>query len=386
MTSLLVRLFIRNRDDVSSPNVRRAYGTMVSIVGILANVLLSVLKLIAGALTGAISVTADALNNLSDAGSQVVSLVSFKISAKPADRHHPFGHARMEYVASMIVSFLVLTVGVELLKQSVGKLIAPAPTVFSTVSTVILAVSIVVKVWLFLFNRRIAKHLDSSVMRATAADSLSDAAATAAVLVSMLIARFTGFETDAYMGIIVSVVILIAGLKILNETKNSILGGQADPAVVEGICQLCGEYPEVLGIHDMIVHNYGPGNTIASLHVEVDGAADVFVTHDVIDTIEKRLYDELFVHATIHMDPIVTDDERVTALRETTLAVVRSIDERLNIHDFRFVEGKTHSNLIFDVSVPFELKMSDDALKREIASRISRFEPTYFVVVTVDRQ
>ena len=386
MTSLLVRLFVRNRDDVSSPTVRRAYGTMVSIVGILANVLLSVLKLIAGALTGAISVTADALNNLSDAGSQVVSLVSFKISAKPADRHHPFGHARMEYVASMIVSFLVLTVGVELLKQSVGKLISPAPTAFSTVSVVILAVSIVVKVWLYLFNRRIAKRLDSSVMRATAADSLSDAAATAAVLASMLIARFTGFETDAYMGIIVSVVILIAGLKILNETKNSILGGAPDPVVVEGICHLCGEYPEVLGIHDMIVHNYGPGNTIASLHVEVDGAADVFVTHDVIDTIEKRLYDELFVHATIHMDPIVTDDERVNALRETTLAVVRSIDDRLNIHDFRFVEGKTHSNLIFDVSVPFELKMSDDALKREISSRVSIFEPSYFVVVTVDRQ
>ena len=386
MTSLLVRLFVRNHEDVKSPAVRRAYGTMVSVVGILANILLAVLKLFAGVISGAISVTADALNNLSDAGSQVVSLVSFKISAKPADRHHPFGHARMEYVASMIVSFLVLTVGLDLLKQSIGKLISPTETTFSIVSVVILASSIVVKLWLWLFNRRIAKRLDSAVMRATAADSLSDAAATAAVLAAMLIARFTGFESDGYVGIAVSVVILIAGLKILNETKNSILGGAPDPAVVERVQALVGEYPEVLGIHDMIIHNYGPGNTIASLHVEVDGSADVFETHDVIDTIEKRLYAELFVHATIHMDPIVTDDERVNALRETTLAIVRSIDERLNIHDFRYVEGRTHSNLIFDVSAPFELKMSDEALKREIASCVSRFEPTYFVVITVDRQ
>ena len=386
MTSLLVRLFVRNHEDVKSSAVRRSYGTMVSIVGILANVLISVFKLVAGALTGAISITADAINNLSDAGSQVVSLVSFKISAKPADRHHPFGHARIEYVASMIVSFLVLTVGLDLFKQSIDKLITPTKTTFSLVSIVILAVSIAVKLWLWFFNRRIAKRLDSSVMRATAADSLSDAAATAAVLASMLISHFTGFETDGYVGIGVSVVILIAGLKILNETKNSILGGAPDPAVVESVMTLVGEYPEVLGVHDMVIHNYGPGNTIASLHVEVDGSANVFETHDVIDTIEKRLYAELFVHATIHMDPIVTDDERVNALRETTLAIVRSIDERLNIHDFRYVEGKTHSNLIFDVSAPFELKMSDEELKRRIASSVSLFEPTYFVVITVDRQ
>jgi len=280
----------------------------------------------------------------------------------------------------------VLHVGLDLLIESVGKLRTPTPTTFSTASVVILVSSILVKLWLCLFNRRIAKRLDSSVMRATAADSLSDAAATTAVLASMLISRFTGFETDAYMGIVVSVVILIAGLKILNETKNSILGGAPDPVVVESVKALVGEYPEVLGIHDMIIHNYGPGNTVASLHVEVDGSVDVFETHDVIDTIEKRLYAELFVHATIHMDPIVTDDERVNALRETTLTIVRSVDERLNIHDFRYVEGKTHSNLIFDVSAPFELKVSDEELKREIASCVSLFEPTYFVVITVDRQ
>ena len=386
MTSLLVRIFVRNHHDTQSAAVRRAYGTMVSIVGIVANVLLAALKFIAGILTGAISITADAINNLSDAGSQVVSLVSFKISAKPADRHHPFGHARMEYVASMIVSFLVLHVGFDLITESVKKLLHPVKTTFSTISLIILAVSILVKLWLCLFNRRIAKRLDSSVMRATAADSLSDAAATAAVLASMLIARFTGFESDAYVGIGVSVVILVAGLKILNETKNSILGGAPDPAVVESVQALVGEYPEVLGIHDMIIHNYGPGNTIASLHVEVDGSANVFETHDVIDIIEKRLYAELFVHATIHMDPIVTDDERVNALRETTLSIVRSVDERLNIHDFRYVEGKTHSNLIFDVSAPFEVSMSDEELKQKIASAVSRFEPTYFVVITVDRQ
>ena len=255
MTSLLTRLFIRNRDAVQDPAVRRAYGVMTGAVGIVANILLAALKLLAGALSGSISITADAVNNLSDAGSQLISLISFRISAKPADRDHPFGHARIEYVASMIVSFLVLLVGVELLRSSVRKIRAPEPIDFRPVVLIILLVSVAVKLWLFFFNRKIGKKIDSTVIRATGTDSLSDAAATSAVLISALISHFTGFDTDAYMGILVAVIILIAGVKNLNETKNSILGGAPDTKVVADILALAREYPAVLGVHDLMVQS-----------------------------------------------------------------------------------------------------------------------------------
>lgn len=386
MTSLLTRLFIRNRDAVQDPAVRRAYGVMTGAVGIVANILLAALKLLAGALSGSISITADAVNNLSDAGSQLISLISFRISAKPADRDHPFGHARIEYVASMIVSFLVLLVGVELLRSSVRKIRAPEPIDFRPVVLIILLVSVAVKLWLFFFNRKIGKKIDSTVIRATGTDSLSDAAATSAVLISALISHFTGFDTDAYMGILVAVIILIAGVKILNETKNSILGGAPDPKVVADILALAREYPAVLGVHDLMVHSYGAGNTIASFHAEVDGTQDIFVTHDAIDMLEKEIYSRLGIRATVHMDPIVTDNEKIDAMRAEVLGCVRSVDERLDIHDFRCVDGVTHTNLIFDVTVPFEVKMSDGDVRKAISSAVSRCNPNYFTVITIDRQ
>lgn len=386
MTSLLTRLFIRNRDAVQDPAVRRTYGVMTGAVGIVANILLAALKLLAGALSGSISITADAVNNLSDAGSQLISLISFRISAKPADRDHPFGHARIEYVASMIVSFLVLLVGVELLRSSVRKIRAPEPIDFRPVVLIILLVSVAVKLWLFFFNRKIGKKIDSTVIRATGTDSLSDAAATSAVLISALISHFTGFDTDAYMGILVAVIILIAGVKILNETKNSILGGAPDPKVVADILALAREYPAVLGVHDLMVHSYGAGNTIASFHAEVDGAQDIFVTHDAIDMLEKEIYSRLGIRATVHMDPIVTDNEKIDAMRAEVLGCVRSVDERLDIHDFRCVDGVTHTNLIFDVTVPFEVKMSDGDVRKAISSAVSRRNPNYFTVITIDRQ
>lgn len=385
MTSLLCKIFIKDRENIKDPNVRRAYGTMVSIIGIAVNIGLAIIKLIAVLLSGSISITADALNNLSDAGSQVISLISFKISSKPADRDHPFGHARIEYVASMIVSFIVLLIGFELLKDSIGKIINPSPVDFTTPTFIILSVSVLGKLWLTFFNKKIGKKINSSVMRATSADSLSDALATGAVLVSGIISYFTDFQTDAYMGVIVSVVIFIAGIKILNETKNSILGGAPDPEVLEGINSIIAKYPEIIGIHDMVVHSYGPGNIIASFHAEVDGSANIFETHDVVDNAEKEIWAALGIRATIHMDPIVTDDERVNAMRSQVTATVAEIDERISVHDFRFVEGKTHTNLIFDIAVPFELKMSDADIKREVCERISKIEPHYFCVITVDR-
>lgn len=386
MTKLLCKLFIKDEKNTSSQKVRHSYGMLSGIVGIILNILLATFKLIAGSLSASVAITADAVNNISDAGSQVVSLISFKISAKPADRDHPFGHARIEYVASMIVSFLILTVGFELLKSSVEKILNPAPTSIGTVSFIILTVSIIVKLWIAGFNRKIGKKINSSVLKATALDSLSDAIATSVVLISMVISRFTGLMTDGYMGVAVSIFIFIAGIRILAETKNSILGSAPEPETVAKISEIALEYPEILGIHDMVVHNYGAGNTIASLHAEVDGEENVFHTHDVIDNIENRLFSELGVKATIHMDPIVTNDERVNALKNETLSLVREIDEQLSIHDFRFVEGRTHSNLIFDVSAPFELKMSDKEIKRAVSDKLSRKDPNFFAVITIDRQ
>ncbi len=386
MTELLCKLFIKHPQKVEDPSVRRSYGTMVSTVGIVVNLLLAAGKFLAGLLSGAVSVTADAANNLSDAASQIISLVSFRLAAKPADRDHPFGHARIEYVASMAVSFLVILVGFELFKSSVSKLFSPEETTFSLLAVIILSVSVLAKLWLCLFNRRVAKKINSEVMRATAADSLSDAAATSAVLVSLLVLRFFRVDIDAYVGMGVAVVILIAGVKLLGESKNLIIGEAPDADIVAAIRGIVAQYPEALGIHDMVVHNYGAGTVIASLHIEVDGAVDVFHTHDVIDTIEKRLGDDLGIRCTIHMDPIVTDDEEVTATRTLVAEAICSIHPEWHIHDFRFVKGDTHTNLIFDIVVPFECRLSDEEIRKKASETLSAINPSYCTVITIDKE
>jgi len=388
MTDLLSKIFIKKYRETTNPAVRTAYGTMVSIVGILFNVLLFAAKFSVGTIFASVSITADAVNNLSDAASQIISLISFRIAAKPADREHPFGHGRIEYVASMLVSFLVIYIGIDLFTESIGKILSGEKPEASWVSVGVLGGSILVKLWLALFNRKIGKRIDSSVMRATAVDCISDVISTSAVLIStliLLLAPSLDLNLDAYMGVIVAGLIIFAGLKILNETKNSILGEAPSDEIVEKIYQIVKAEPQALGIHDLVVHNYGPGHVVAALHVEVDGKVDIFRTHDMVDTLERRLRQECGIEATIHMDPIVTDDETVSRLREQVTEAVVAIDTRLNIHDFRFVTGVTHSNLIFDVVAPFELEMSDEELKRAIADRISRIDPSYFTVVTVDR-
>ena len=389
MTELLSRLFVKNHQDAQNPAVRTAYGTMVSITGIVLNLILFTAKFVVGSVFGAISIVGDAVNNLSDAGTQIISLISFRIAAKPADREHPFGHARIEYVTSMIVSFLVMLVGFELLKSSFSQIFSPERPDSSPIAIIVLVGSMLCKLWLGLFNRTIGKRIDSSVMRATAADSLSDVFATGAVLVATVLPMiFTNmnWNPDAYMGVIVAVLIIVAGFRILNESKNAILGEAPSEEIVKQITETVDRYEGALGIHDMVVHNYGPGRIIASLHIEVDGSVDVFETHDMIDTIEKELRDVCGIEATIHMDPIVTDDEKINALREKVDEIVKTIDERLKIHDFRFVEGVTHSNLIFDVAMPFEMKMTDSELKDRIENEISELDPKYFVVMTVDRE
>ena len=385
MTEFLYRLFTGGK-CLSKSDARQRIGTWASIVGIITNVLLFAGKFLMGTLVGSISMRADGINNLSDAGSSVISLISFKISSKPADRKHPYGHARIEYVASMIVSFLILHIGLDFLMESIDKLLHPTSTEFSIVSIVVLGVSVLIKLALALFNSSLGKKIDSDVMKATAADSLSDALATTAVLISMLVMRFAGFDTDAYMGIIVAAIILVAGIKILAETKDHILGTAPDAEIIEAVHGIIRRYPEALGIHDMRVHNYGPGRTVASFHVEVDGSGDIFALHDAIDNMEKQVAEELSIECTIHLDPIVTDDERVSSLRDAAKRKVQEIDERLNIHDFRFVEGHTHTNLIFDVVAPFELKMSDEELVCAVGTKIKEISPDYFTVIAVDRE
>lgn len=389
MTELLSRIFIKNHRNTSDVRVRSAYGTLVSVVGILLNTLLFAAKFTVGTLFGSVSITADAVNNLSDAGSQIISLVSFRISAKPADREHPFGHARIEYIASMIVSFIILFIGVELVRSSIEKLITPVGVDFNIIAIVILAISILVKVWMGLFNRFVGKKIDSEVTRATAADCFSDAGATTAVLIATVIARFVPDSVAPYidpvMGILVAALILLAGLRVLNDTKNAILGEAPDDETVAAIRRVVSEYPDALGIHDLYVHKYGPYRTLASLHVEVDGKRDIFATHDTIDLIERRLQAECGIDCTIHLDPIVTDDQRVTFWRQRVCEIAEKYHNGIRIHDFRMVPGTTHTNLIFDAEVPFELDATDSDIKAALAAAIAAEAPEHFAVITIDR-
>ena len=389
MDRLLGKLFIKDFENYGSPIVRRAWGTVVSIFGIVMNLLLFAGKFIVGALTGSISIRADAVNNLSDAAASIVTLISFKISAKPTDRAHPFGHARIEYVASMIVSFFILFIGVDLVRDAIGKFFTPVVPVFRLIAIIVLAISVLFKLLMALVNRRVGKHINSDVMRATAADSFSDAAATSAVLVanllSLVLPAGVAQYVDPAMGILVAGLVFVAGLRVLNETKNSILGEAPTEETVASIRRIVGEYPAALGIHDLVVHNYGPGKTLASLHVEVDGKADMFHSHDVIDLIERRLAEEEHIFATIHMDPIITDDPKVDEWRERVIQMVQAFDKRLQIHDFRMVPGLTHTNLIFDIAAPFELKMHDDELAQAVSAVIHAVDGTHFAVITVDR-
>ncbi len=390
MTDLLVRLFVKNYKDTESKSVRTAYGTMVSVVGVVVNLLLAGLKICVGILATSLSVVADAVNNLSDAGSSVISFISFKISAKPADRDHPHGHARIEYVTSMLVGMIVIVVGFELLLSSVRGLIAPTgTTTVKPVTLILLGAAILAKLWLGLFNFRVGKRIDSSVMRATGVDSLSDSVSTLAVLVGALLAyllpdaAFTPY-IDGAMGLLVSVLILIAGLRILNEAKNRILGEAPTEEEVRAVTDIVRSYPDVIGIHDVVFHHYGPGNAVVSLHAEVDGRQNMFDVHDVIDNIEMRIFAETGAVCTIHTDPISTDAD-TAQLHAATLERLRAIESSFGMHDFRVVRGKTHTNLLFDVTVPFEYKCSDADVKRAVADAIHEADPHFYAVVHVDR-
>lgn len=385
MTKLLIKLFIGAGADTRKRAVCQKFGTMTSIVGIIINFLLFVGKFVIGTLFGSVAISADAINNLSDAGSSFISLISFKISSKPADREHPFGHARIEYIASMAVGVIVLLIGFDLLKESFFKILAPSPMDKSIIVIVVLFLSILAKLWLGFFYRNISKRISSELLKAASADSFSDVFSTGATLVSALIWMFFDLNIDAYVGLVVSIFILIAGLKILNENKNIILGSAPDPEIIEIIKSKALEDERIIGIHDLMVHSYGAGATIASFHAEVDGKGDFFEAHDLIDNIEKQLLSEHNITCTIHMDPIVTDDEHINNLKNKVEEAVKVVGESFRIHDFRLVAGPTHTNLIFDVEIPFEEKRSNKDICALIEAQIKKIDSTYFAVISIDR-
>lgn len=388
MTDLLTKIFVKDYTSPDKPEVRERYGVFSSIVGIITNLLLAAMKLVAGLLSFSIAIVADALNNLSDAGSSLISFVSFKIAAKPADKEHPFGHARIEYVSSMIVSFLILLVGFELMKNSVSGLFNKegSKLEITALTYIILSVSIVLKLWLGLFYRKISKKISSSVVAAAAADSFSDCASTSAVLVSSIIVGLSGlWYIDSIVGLAVSIMIMIAGIKILNETKNSLLGEAPIQEVVDSIKHTVEKYPEVVGIHDMLVHNYGPKTYIVSFHAEVDGSQDIYLLHDAIDNIEREINEDLRILCTIHMDPIVTNDETVNELRAFTASAAKEICPEATIHDFRTVIGNTHTNLIFDLVLPFDIKENPDKIVEDLQRLIFQKRENCYCVITVDR-
>ena len=388
MSDLFVEKEILKSTFPKNKDLRERYGTISSIVGIIVNVLLATMKILVGVFSGSIAITADALNNFSDAGSSIVSLISFKIAAKPADRDHPFGHARIEYVCSMIVSFLILVVGAQLFGESVSGFFdgEKAEPNISTLTFIILGVSIAFKLALSLFYMKMAKAIDSSVIKAAATDSLFDMISTSAVLASSIVIKYTDlWFIDSIVGLAVSVMILIAGVKILNETKNSLLGEAPVGEVVDSILAVVAEYPVVLGVHDLLVHNYGPKNYIASFHAEVDGSEDVYLLHDTIDNIERKINQDLNILCTIHMDPIVTNDETVNRLRDFIKCKVTSVCPSADIHDFRTVIGNTHTNLIFDLVVPFEIKTNIEEITTKIKAEVSKERPDCYCVITIDR-
>jgi cation diffusion facilitator family transporter len=385
MVSILSRWFIKNYKNYTSPTVRLRYGILCGAVGILFNILLFSGKLLAGTLTGSIGITADAFNNLSDAGSATIALVGFRLSETKADKEHPFGHGRFEYIAGLIVSMAIVLMGFELAKTSVEKIISPEPVTFSFLALGVLIASILIKLYMFYYNRGIGKKIDSATMRATAMDSFSDVAATSVVLLSMLVTKWTGWQIDGWAGLAVALFILYTGFRAAKETVSPLLGQPPEREFVKRIERIVLDQEGIIGVHDLVVHNYGPGRVMVSLHAEVPAGGDMIHLHDTVDNLEKRLRNECGCEAVIHMDPVETDNAETNRLRAETDTILAGIDKRLSLHDFRAVPGPTHTNLVFDIVVPFECDMPDEAVRQAVSERVHALEGNCFAVIQIDK-
>lgn len=385
MINLLVRRLVKNYEEIHRPEVRRAYGVLCGSVGIGLNLVLFAVKFLAGTWSGLISITADAFNNLSDAGSSIITLIGFKMAGQKPDPEHPFGHGRIEYLSGLFVSIAILFMAVELIRTSFRKVLHPAASESSPVLILILLFSIGVKLYMAYYNTSIGKRIQSAGMRATAVDSLSDCCATAAVLFATLFMYFTQIDIDGYCGILVGVFIFYAGCKAAGETISPLLGQKPSADLVNQIHEIVMSYDEVIGIHDLIAHDYGPGRLMISLHAEVPANGNILHLHDTIDRIEQQLGNDLNCEAVIHMDPILTDDEQTREYRDIVLQVLAKMEGDLQIHDFRIVKGPTHTNLIFDVVTPFDYVLSDTALIEHIQERLQQKDASLFAVVRVDK-
>ena len=386
MVNFLIRRLIPHSDQTGDPTVREAYGTLAGCVGICLNVLLFIGKFVAGSIVGSIAVTADAFNNLSDAGSSLITLFGFRLAGKRPHSDHPFGHGRIEYVAGLIVSLLIILMGVTLARESLDKMLHPQDVTFSLLSAGILAASILVKLYMFSYNRALSKKLNSSTLKATATDSLSDAFATLAVLISMIISHLTGLRIDGYAGILVALMILWGGFGAARDTISPLLGTAPDPEFVKKIQSIVRSCPVVTGMHDLVIHDYGAGRRMISLHAEVPANGDILATHDAIDLVERRLHDELNCHAVIHMDPVETDNAAVNAVRQRVLEALHAqMDSAVSIHDFRMVTGPTHTNLIFDLLLPMDSPLTEEAAKKQAEAIVSALDPHYNAILTIDK-
>lgn len=384
MTALLLRLFVKDHSNTQKADVRAAYGNLAGTVGIVCNLILFVSKLVIGLISGSISIAADAVNNLSDAGSSIITLVGFRLSSKPADDEHPYGHARAEYVTALIISGLILLIGFELAKSSIGKMIHPEPVQFSTVLVVVLLLSIAIKLWMAFFNRSLGKRIDSTALLATSADSRNDVIATSAVLISCVLAHFLHINLDGIMGLLVALFIFWSGIGIAKETIEPLLGQAPDSNVMDEICEHVNECDQVLGVHDLMVHDYGPGKRYATIHVELDSQLDPLDAHELLDTIERTMLSEHGIHLTIHYDPQITNDKESNALQKKINELIQDVDPELSIHDFRMVREDEHTHLVFDLALPHRLEENKQEIKQCIDEALKKEETLYLTDITYD--
>lgn len=386
MTELLLRLFVKNYREVEQPAVRASVGKLAGIVGIVCNSLLFLFKLVAGLLAGSVSIIADAINNLSDASSSLVTLIGFKLAQRPADKKHPFGHARYEYLSGFIVSALIFVIGIELAKSSVGKIINPEVVELSILSVGVLLASILLKLWMSLFCRNLGKRINSTALQATSVDSRNDVISTTAVLAGCIIGYFFDIKIDGYIGLGVALFIIYSGITLAKETINPLLGEQTDEKLVDDISELVLSHDKIIGMHDLLVHDYGPGQCFASVHAELNADEDPLICHDIIDDIERNVLEKLSVNLVIHYDPVVTDDEELNYMRDVVVAIIIEIDSRLSLHDFRMVRGAKRTKLVFDLVIPYSMEEEKHQLKEKIDKGIKSEGKHYDTVICFDKK
>lgn len=384
MINLLIKKFVRNYEDIKNPIVRESYGKFSSILGIICNVLLCTSKILVGLIFNSVSITADGINNLSDAGSSVITLIGFKLASKPADKDHPFGHARIEYIAGLIVSFIILLLGVELIKTSFAKIISPEPLDFSIIMVIVLILSILVKLFMYFANINLSKRITSATIKATAKDSLNDVIATSAVLASVIISKLTNLQLDGYIGMLVAVFIIFSGIEILKEILNPLLGEPPSKDLVNTVVKKIMSYDGVINIHDLVIHNYGANKYFATVHVEVSYKEDILESHDMIDNIERDFLSDMGINLVVHLDPVVTDDEETNNIKKEVLAIIKNLGDDYSMHDFRIVKGSTHTNIIFDVVAPTECKIQSKELIYNISKEIKKLNETYYPIIVID--